>query len=664
VRRVRALHGASGVDQMLAAAGVDRDVAYLENTINWVWYEEALALLCAAAEITGDHNIARRVGEDTVRQHAGTTVATVLRSLGSPEAIFGALTATATKFSTVVDMAPVEVGPGRAVVRKTTRADFQRHRHCCDLTSGLLSQPPSLFGLPPAVVRETRCQLRGDDHCLYEVEWDASRAAETADPAQLVTALEAQISAMTDRLESMYATARDLVALSDVDTALARVLERVAGEIRAPRHILVARASEGEPPHVHQHGYSDAEAEAIAPALLDGTFEIDTAESLVADVVSSGRRYGLLMSTSRHGSFFPQERDLLEVYASYAASILDTASALSEARLQHERSHALLQLSRALAAAITSDDVADRLVDVTPGLIDCDRVAVMLWSESERGLVVRAVGDPDPERHAAMMGQVIRPEDTPHIAAQLASPHPEPSFYRPDADDEHVRRTMAKLGISALAVVPIVGHNRFHGVLNVSVVARPERLRATPDLLDRLAGLAAQAATALDNARLIERMAHQAAHDNLTGLLGHRAFHEALEAAVEEGEVFALAALDLDDFKAINDTRGHPVGDAALRKVAEALTDNVREEDAVFRVGGEEFALLMPGVAAIDAVPIAERVRAAVAAIDFDPPLRVSIGLAGYPDDASGRDGLIERADVALYAAKRTGKDRTTVVSA
>jgi diguanylate cyclase (GGDEF)-like protein len=260
-----------------------------------------------------------------------------------------------------------------------------------------------------------------------------------------------------------------------------------------------------------------------------------------------------------------------------------------------------------------------------------------------------------------MIGHKVRAEDTPHVAGQLASPSPEPSFYVRGSDDPLVEETMIKLGTSALAVVPIVGVGRFHGVLNVSVVSRPERLKATPDLLDRLAGIAAQAATALDNAMLLERMAHQAAHDNLTGLLGHRAFHEALEAAIAEGQPFTLAALDLDDFKRINDMHGHPVGDSALQLVADALAASVRDQDAVFRVGGEEFALVLPGVAAIDAVPIAERVRTAVAGIEFDLPLSVSIGLAGYPDDAGGRSGLIERADVALYAAKRAGKDRTTI---
>jgi len=183
---------------------------------------------------------------------------------------------------------------------------------------------------------------------------------------------------------------------------------------------------------------------------------------------------------------------------------------------------------------------------------------------------------------------------------------------------------------------------------------------------ESLAGVVAQAATALDNARLIETLAHQARHDSLTGLLGHRAFHEALETDLRgaaEGHAFTLALLDIDDFKVVNDLHGHPVGDEALRKVAEALRRCIRDHDTIFRVGGEEFAVLLPHLASKDALPVAERLRAAVGRIPFPVPLHVSIGLASSPDDAMDRDGLLERADAALYAAKGAGKDRTSLAA-
>jgi diguanylate cyclase (GGDEF)-like protein len=98
--------------------------------------------------------------------------------------------------------------------------------------------------------------------------------------------------------------------------------------------------------------------------------------------------------------------------------------------------------------------------------------------------------------------------------------------------------------------------------------------------------------------------------------------------------------------------------------VADALQDSVRDQDLVFRVGGEEFAVLLPGLTAEDALPVAERLRAAVTRKTFAPPLHVSIGLASWPDDGADRESLLERADAALYAAKDAGKDRTSLASA
>src|SRR3954453_9900363 len=217
VRRVRAVSGDDGVAALLIRAASPRTAAYLEDTGNWIDYQEAIELFEAAAELTGDPEICLHVGEDMVRQHAGTSVATLLRSLGSPEAILEQVAVTVTKFSTVTAMEPLEVGPGRALVRALARPGFTRNRHLCDWTRGVLSQSTVLFGLPPASVEESQCQVDGAPDCRYKVSWDAGLAAGAADPQQLVTALEAQLVAMAERLENVYATASDLISDDDVE---------------------------------------------------------------------------------------------------------------------------------------------------------------------------------------------------------------------------------------------------------------------------------------------------------------------------------------------------------------------------------------------------------------------------------------------------------------
>jgi diguanylate cyclase (GGDEF)-like protein len=667
IRRVRAALGDQAVGELLRHAGVNYTASYLDDPGNWIWYDEAIAMFEVAAALTGDERIGTRVGEETVRQHAGTGVATLFRSLGSPEKVFEQLTIAVTKFSTVTELTPVEVSPGRAVVRAKARPGFKRHRHLCDWTRGMMSQPPVLFGLPPAEVDESACEVRGDDHCLYTVSWDAERAARAVDPFELVTTLEAQLVAMTDRLESMYATARDLIAVDDLDAALARITERAATAVRAPKYLLAVRIGQDAEAHVHHRGFGEEDPNMAALALLEGSAVEQSASRLVVEVASATRHYGKLMAVSPAGEFFPSERELLDVYARYAAAVLDTATALDEARRRHDQSNALLELSQAVAAAGTSDEVAQRLVAAVPAVVDCDQVVVFLWSEEEQALSCAAVTERSPGAGELIGGLRIRPTDTPELARLIERPEPDPIFFDSRSSDEFVRQTMGLTGSSALVVAPIVARDRFYGILNVSVAERADRLRCTPGLVDRLAGVGAQAATALDNARLLETMAHQARSDNLTGLLTHRAFHEALEEAIaadDEQKTFALASIDIDDFKLINDLHGHPVGDEALRQVASALRRNVRGDDLVFRVGGEEFAVLLPGMAAEDALPLIERLRTAVSRIPFSPRLRVSIGLVSWPLTATDRKGLLECADTALYAAKRSGKDRTNLAPA
>jgi diguanylate cyclase (GGDEF)-like protein len=656
IRHVRTRAGEDGVQDVLARAGVEHTATYLDDPSNWIWQQEAIDLLTAASEVLDDPEIGLHVGEQTVRQHAGTPVATMLRSLGSPEAVYEQLAVAVSKFSTTTDLVP-EVAPGRATVRARSRSGFPRDPLLCDWTRGLLSQPPALFGAPPARVEESTCQARGDDCCCYSVTWDAEMA--TADPQALVTALETQLAAMTERLESMYATARDLIAVDDLDGALARITERAATAARAPNYLLAVRTSPGDPLRVHHRGYVDQDVDALARSLLDDSNDTNDGARLIVEVASATRHYGRLMAASPGGAFFPHEREMLDVYARYAATVLDTATALDEARGREEQSRALLELARAVAAASTSEEVASRLADVVPAIVDCDRVATFIWDEDEEELVCRAI-----TYDSALVRDLrIRPSDTPVLAELVARPQQRPIFFEPGTDDAYIAGVMGQTGSKALIVVPIVAHGNLYGTLHVSVNDKPERLQPTPALLDLLAGVVAQTATALDNARLIETMAHQARFDNLTGLLGHRAFHEALEILLERGKgQFTLATIDIDDFKLINDLHGHPVGDEALRRVAEALRRAVDEHDSVFRVGGEEFAVLLPGRTEADARQVAERLREAVAATPFTLPLRVSVGLASWPADGKDRDTLLERADDALYAAKRAGKNRVVGV--
>jgi diguanylate cyclase (GGDEF)-like protein/putative nucleotidyltransferase with HDIG domain len=181
------------------------------------------------------------------------------------------------------------------------------------------------------------------------------------------------------------------------------------------------------------------------------------------------------------------------------------------------------------------------------------------------------------------------------------------------------------------------------------------------ELLAHLLGLAAMA---VDKGLLYERSREQARQDSLTGLLGHRVFQEVLEEQIGRGQPFSVVLADIDDFKQINDLYGHQVGDDALRFVADTLRGAVRGHDSVFRVGGEEFCVVLPGLEQSDGFAVAERLRRSVIAIDAALPVTISLGVASFPAHGLTRDELLTQADAALYVSKRAGKNRTTVAGA
>jgi diguanylate cyclase (GGDEF)-like protein len=152
--------------------------------------------------------------------------------------------------------------------------------------------------------------------------------------------------------------------------------------------------------------------------------------------------------------------------------------------------------------------------------------------------------------------------------------------------------------------------------------------------------------------------------DTLTGLINHRGFQQALRGELERAatrqESVALVALDIDDFKAVNERHGHPFGDGVLEGVAAQLRKSIRRGDIAARTGGEEFALILPGTEAEVAQEIADRVRTAVARLSpAGSELSSSAGVAVYPVDADNAGALLQLAEGALYWAKRSGKSRT-----
>ncbi len=162
--------------------------------------------------------------------------------------------------------------------------------------------------------------------------------------------------------------------------------------------------------------------------------------------------------------------------------------------------------------------------------------------------------------------------------------------------------------------------------------------------------------------RVRAEMQYLATHDSLTNTLTRRHMNETCEQELarcrRHGRVMALLTVDLDHFKTINDTHGHQVGDSVLIRFVDTVNALLRRGDELGRFGGEEFVVLLPETALPEALLVAERIRAACQADTGVPPYTVSIGVAGYQCETDTMDGLLGRADAAMYRAKAKGRNQ------
>jgi diguanylate cyclase (GGDEF)-like protein len=232
------------------------------------------------------------------------------------------------------------------------------------------------------------------------------------------------------------------------------------------------------------------------------------------------------------------------------------------------------------------------------------------------------------------------------------------------ATETDIGATAGGHGIRSWLGVPLFMYGGCEGVIAVqSTHARAFRA----DHQRLLESLALQIAASLQNAHLYEL----AMVDGLTGLFMRRYFDARIEEEIERskryGTAFSVVMMDVDDFKSLNDTHGHLIGDRVLRGIANVVKSQMRGVDTAARYGGEEIAVILPRTEMLNAYNVGERIRLAIAELrittDGDPPrsLRVtaSFGIAGYPEStATSGEDLLRRADRALYRAKKTGKNR------
>ena len=341
-----------------------------------------------------------------------------------------------------------------------------------------------------------------------------------------------------------------------------------------------------------------------------------------------------------------------------AAAVMATAAAVWRARSQAGRrrwqlEQALVeqsQLSDRLAESL-QDLVGElRLDDLLAKITEHSRAAVggkefALLVEDEDGAVAcrSSSGLPPATTHALELWFADRsgPRDEPEVVDDMR--------LLPSLESAVENEAMP---LSSLCCAPLVYRGRVLGAL-VALASAPHSF--LPKDVDLLRSYAVQAAIALANARIFEAQERLAARDPLTGLLNRREFDAAVEREIgrckRHGGAWSLVLIDLDGFKLVNDASGHSAGDKTLRDAADALTAACRTSDMAFRIGGDEFALLLPATADNkDGTAVAERACDELAARALG--VGASYGVAVWPQDGDDKDTLMNVADRRLYQMK------------
>ena len=339
---------------------------------------------------------------------------------------------------------------------------------------------------------------------------------------------------------------------------------------------------------------------------------------------------------------------------------------LNKLEEQVHRAELLSELIRLFSSSMKMDDLLERVVSKSTGLLG--DTAFILMAADAGQLKLEAAFSKDRERLVKMLiagvnlgGDIFNAERFAQVL-QRRQPLIIPNLQQFNLSSE-VRAMIDKYAVVSLLAVPIQTKET---VLGVFVSVASEAQVFTDEDINTAMALADFTAIALENAALFAELQRSAITDSLTGVYNTRFFHEVLARETSRADRYttplSLLMLDVDSFKIVNDTFGHVVGNKVLTQVAKNLEHTVRNTDFVFRCGGDEFGVVLPGTTLEGAMHVAEKILQKVGSseiltgLGYTGPVTVSIGCSEY-HRGSHFETLVAEADQALYTSKRSSKN-------
>lgn len=398
----------------------------------------------------------------------------------------------------------------------------------------------------------------------------------------------------------------------------------------------------------------------IEKKLEVGYLKKDKISSLVAVPVMDGNfPLGVITADSaRFHAFSSADSDILQMFSKQLMRILQRERVYPQIYRSHTTLKVLHEESSKLLSSLNMDVIVQSLIDgayrIAPSEI------VFFIAKGKEIEVLRQLGLPAQKKKIfTLKGTLL----------DMVVKNKEP-FYLSDV--RHYRSPIMPFktdNLGSVFVLPMLYEKEILGMLALL----SEKINAlSPYQIELLEVLGNQASTSIANARFHAEIERLAITDGLTGLFNHRHFQERLSQEFSRidrfSEPLSVLIIDIDHFKKINDTYGHPVGDAVLKGVADKIRKTIRNIDISARYGGEEFAVILIGTDERGAMNMAERLRKAVMNKTFSADkntfnVTISIGISTYTKGIKRKEELIEKADKALYQAKRGGRNRSILWS-